>query len=64
MKSYFVLFALLLALSVEVLGAGVAVKSVAVKGIVKCGNNAAENVKVVLYRVDSKGEFGRLVNYW
>lgn len=33
----------------------VAVRSIAVKGNLKCGNRAAENVKVVLYRVDSKG---------
>lgn len=51
----FVLFGCLLALSIEVYGAGVAVRSIAAKGVLKCGNNAAENVKIVLYRVDSKG---------
>lgn len=50
---------ILLFLGIGCLAQHIGVRSVAVKGALKCGNNAAaEGVKVVLFRIDSKGFFG------
>ncbi|KAI6191236.1 CBR-TTR-47 protein [Aphelenchoides bicaudatus] len=56
-ESCSILLALFLSLIAEhQLVSAAGVYSVAVKGTLKCGNEAAPNVKVILYRIDSKDE--------
>jgi hypothetical protein len=56
MLTKLLIWAVCLVAILEAQVSNVAVRSIAVKGNLKCGRNAAENVKVVLFRVSGKEE--------